>query len=116
MNVIHFSNAESYEPEKNWKRTSICNEEDISIEHFIKPPKHESPSHKHPSAQILMVLKGKLSVINEKNKEEILNEGDTVYIPGNEIHIIKNILDEPSIGIDIFIPRRPFNFWSEENS
>ena len=52
MNVIHFSNAESYEPEKNWKRTSICNEEDISIEYFVKPPKHESPSHKHPSAQI----------------------------------------------------------------
>lgn len=115
MNVIHFSNAESYEPEKNWKRTSICNEEDISIEHFIKPPKHESPSHKHPSAQILMVLKGKLSIIDEKNKEEILNEGDTVYIPKNEVHIVRNILDVPSIGIDIFIPGRDFNFWLQQS-
>jgi quercetin dioxygenase-like cupin family protein len=114
MNVIHFNKAKSYEPEKNWKRTSICHEEDISIEHFVKPPKHESPSHKHPSVQILMVLKGKLSIIDEKNNEEILNEGDTVYIPGNEIHIIKNILDEPSIGIDIFVPGRDFNFWLQQ--
>ena len=115
MNVIHFNKAESYESEKNWKRTSICNEEDISIEHFIKPPKHESPSHKHPSAQILMVLKGKLSIIDEKNKEEILNEGDTVYIPKNEVHIVRNILDVPSIGIDIFIPGRDFNFWLQQS-
>ena len=58
-----------------------------------------------------MVLKGKLSIIDEQNKEEILNEGDTVYIPGNEINIVKNILNEPSIGIDIFVPGRDFNFW-----
>lgn len=111
MRVIRFNNAERYEPEKDWKRISLCNEKDISIEHFVKPPNHASPSHEHPSTQVLIVLKGKLSVITEKDGEEVLEEGDAVYIPRNETHIVKNVLDEPSIGIDIFVPGRSFDFW-----
>ena len=81
MKVIHFSDAESYEPEKDWKRVNLCNEKDVSVEYFVKPPKHASPLHKHPNAQILIVFKGKLSIINEKDEEEVLNENDAVYIP-----------------------------------
>lgn len=111
MKVIHFNKAKSYEPEKNWKRVNLCNEKDVSVEYFVKPPKHASPPHRHLSAQILIVMKGKLSIINEKEEKEVLNEGDAVYIPGNETHIVKNILNEPSIGIDIFVPGRSFDFW-----
>ena len=75
MKVIHFNKAESYEPEKDWKRVSLCNEKDISIEHFTKPPKHASPSHEHPSSQVLIVIKGKLSVVTEKDGEEVCSHG-----------------------------------------
>jgi quercetin dioxygenase-like cupin family protein len=111
MKVIHFNEAESYEPEKDWKRASLCNEKDISVEHFLKPPNHASPSHQHPNAQVLIVLKGKMSVINEKGENYVLEKGDAIYIPESEIHIVKNVLDEPSIGIDIFVPGRSFDFW-----
>jgi quercetin dioxygenase-like cupin family protein len=111
MKIIRFNKAERYEPEKDWKRSSLCNEKDVSIEHFVKPPKHASPSHQHPSMQVLVVLKGKLSIVTEKDGEVVLGEGDTVYIPGNETHVVKNALDEPSKGIDIFVPGRPFDFW-----
>jgi quercetin dioxygenase-like cupin family protein len=111
MKVIHFNDAKSYEPEKDWKRVNLCNEKDISVEYFVKPPKHASPSHKHSNAQVLIVFKGKLAIINEKDEEEFLNEGDAVYIPENQTHIVKNILNEPSIGIDIFVPGRSFDFW-----
>jgi len=111
MKVIRFSSAESYEPEENWKRVSLCNEDDISIEHFIKPPHHASPLHEHPSAQVLVVLKGKLAILTNKNGEQTLEEGDAAYIPGNEPHVVKNPLDKPSIGLDIFVPGRPFDFW-----
>jgi quercetin dioxygenase-like cupin family protein len=93
MKVVRFSSAESYEPEKDWKRVSLCNEKDISIEHFIKPPHHASPLHDHPSG------------------EQVLGEGDAAYIPGNEPHVVTNLLDVPSIGLDIFIPGRSFDFW-----
>lgn len=111
MKVIHFNSAESYEPEKDWKRVSLCSEKDVSIEHFVKPPHHASPKHEHPNAQVLVVLKGKLSIINDEGEDHALEEGDAVYIPGNEPHIVKNTLDTPSIGIDIFVPGRSFDFW-----
>jgi quercetin dioxygenase-like cupin family protein len=110
MKVIRFKTAESYEPEKDWKRVSLCSEKDISIEHFVKPPHHASPNHEHPNAQILVVLKGKLAILTGKEKQT-LDEGDAVYIPGNELHVIENPLDEPSVGIDIFVPGRSFDFW-----
>ncbi len=56
MHVIHFDRAESYEPEKDWRRVSLCNQEAITIEHFVKPPGHSSPRHEHPNAQVLIML------------------------------------------------------------
>lgn len=111
MNIIRFNEAETYEPEKDWKRASLCNAQDISIEHFVKPPLHASPKHDHPNAQILVVLEGSLAIITDNDGEQVLNKGDTVYIPGNESHIVKNVCDEPSVGLDIFVPGRSFDFW-----
>ena len=115
MKVVRFNSAESYEPEKDWKRVSLCSEKEISIEHFVKPPHHSSPNHDHPNAQILVVLKGKLTIITD-NEEQVLDVGDTVYIPGDERHIVVNPLDEPSVGIDIFVPGRSFDFWLKRKS
>ena len=111
MKVIHFDSAASYEPEKDWKRVSLCNEEDVSIEHFVKPPNHSSPMHEHPNAQVLVVLKGKLAIVTDDSREQIIGEGDAVYIPGNQSHLVKNMLDEISIGLDIFVPGRSCDFW-----
>ena len=113
MKVIHFKEAESYEPEKDWKRVSLCAEQDISIEHFVKPPNHSSPLHDHPNDQVLVVLKGKLGIVTDNGGEQSVGEGDAVYIPGNEPHIVKNLLDEPSVGLDIFVPGRSFDFWKK---
>ena len=116
MKVIRFNQAETYEPEKDWKRASLCNQEDISIEHFIKPPKHASPKHDHPNAQVLVVLKGKLSIMPDGEDEQVLAEGDSAYIPGGEIHIVTNPLEESSVGLDIFVPGRSFDFWLKRKS
>ena len=110
MEVIRFNNAESYEPEKDWKRVSLCNQEEISIEHFIKPPSHASPRHEHSNAQVLIVLKGKLTITTDNDKQE-LSENDVAFIPGDEPHVVANPLMEPSVGIDIFVPGRSFDFW-----
>jgi quercetin dioxygenase-like cupin family protein len=111
MKVIHFNKADNYEPEKDWKRVSLCNQQDISIEHFVKPPGHASPRHNHPNAQVLVVLKGKIVILTDSGDEQELCEGDTAYIPGGETHVVTNPLDEPSIGLDIFVPGRSFDFW-----
>jgi quercetin dioxygenase-like cupin family protein len=110
MKVIRFDSAQTYEPEKGWKRVSLCCEKDISIEHFVKPPSHASPRHRHPSSQVLVVLKGRLCVVTDSQEEELAG-GDAVYIPGNEDHVIKNPLETECVGIDIFVPGRSFDFW-----
>ncbi|MHC4914249.1 MAG: cupin domain-containing protein [Planctomycetota bacterium] len=110
MKVIRFADAESYEPEKDWKRASLCAEEQISVEHFVKPAGHDSPLHDHPSAQVLVVISGKLSVtVGEAT--ETLGEGDAVFIPGSEPHVVGNPGETPSSGLDIFVPGRSFDFW-----
>ena len=57
------------------------------------------------------MLKGKLAIITDKGEEHALGEGDSAFIPGNESHIVKNLLNVPSVGLDIFVPGRSFDFW-----
>lgn len=110
MKVVRFSEAERYEPEDNWQRSSLCNENDVSIEHFVKPAGHASPHHAHANAQVLVVLDGKL-IISVEDDEQELGPGDAAYIAGNEAHVVRNPLDKPSCGLDIFVPGRSFDFW-----
>jgi len=111
MKVTHFDEAERYEPETDWRRVSLCSEGDVSVEHFVKPPGHASPRHEHPNAQVCVVLKGKLTILTDSDAEQELSEGDAAYIPGGEPHVVRNPLDEPSSGLDIFVPGRSFDFW-----
>ena len=58
MKVVRFEKAETYEPEKDWKRVSLCSETDVSVEYFVKPPEHASPRHQHLSGQVTIVSEG----------------------------------------------------------
>ena len=81
MKVVHIAEAENYEPEKDWKRISLCGECDISVEHFVKPPGHASPDHSHPNSQVLVVLEGKLVITTEKDGEQELGVDELFYLP-----------------------------------
>jgi len=111
MKVIHFAEAESYEAQKDWKRVSLCNETGVSVEYFVKPPRHASPLHRHPQAQVTVVVRGRMVVRTEADGEAVLEEGDAAFFAADEPHVVTNLLDETSAGIDIFAPGRPFDFW-----
>ena len=68
MKVSRFKTAERYEPEKDWRRASLCAEKDISIEHFVKPSHHASQNHNHPNAQVMIVVKGKLTIMTDREE------------------------------------------------
>jgi quercetin dioxygenase-like cupin family protein len=116
MKVVHLEEAESYEPQPDWKRASLCDEPSVSIEHFVKPPGHASPLHEHPQEQVTLVLAGQMRVVSERDGEAILGPGDTAHFTGGELHQIVNDLGEPSVGVDIFCPRRSFDFWRKRLS
>jgi quercetin dioxygenase-like cupin family protein len=110
MKVVHLEGARSYEPEPDWRRASLCAEEVVSVEYFVKPPGHASPLHAHPEAQVCIVVRGRMRAVAQ-GREELLGEGDAAYFEGGEPHSIVNDLDEPSVGIDVFAPGRSFDFW-----
>ena len=109
--VVHFIEADRYQPEQDWERVSLCAEESISVEHFIKPPGHASPMHDHPAEQVCVVIRGKMMIKTVDGHKEILEEGDAAFFAANEPHQVTNLLDVPSVGIDIFCPGRSFDFW-----
>jgi mannose-6-phosphate isomerase-like protein (cupin superfamily) len=111
VRAVRIATAESYEPERDWRRSSLCNEGDVSVEHFVKPPGHASPRHHHANSQVLVVLRGRLAVATDEEGELELGEGDAVYIPGGQAHVVTNPLDVASSGLDIFVPGRSFDFW-----
>ncbi len=113
MKIIRFETAESYEPEKDWKRIILCGEPEISIEHFAKPAQHASPAHYHENLQVLVVLKGTLIIKTDADGEQTLNEGDCAYLPSNESHSVINPSNEPAAGLDIFVPGRSIDFWPD---
>jgi len=114
MKLIKFSQAETYEPQPAWKRVSCCNEETISIEHFTKPPHHASPLHDHPAAQVLVVLEGRIAVETDEEGRLEAGPGDTLFIPGGQPHVVTNLNNSPSTGLDIFVPGRDFDFWLKQ--
>ena len=116
MKVMHVRDAEKYEPEKGWMRASTCSEKNISLEYFVKPVGHSSPIHNHPEEQVCVVISGQMRVRNAAGEEALLGPGDAVYFASNEPHSIENVLDQQSIGVDIFVPGRPFDFWLKRNT
>jgi quercetin dioxygenase-like cupin family protein len=111
MKVVHIEKAETCEPDPGWKRASLCSGSDVSVEHFVKPSGHASPLHHHGAAQVCIVTEGRMKVRCGSGEEAILGPGDAAYFAPNEPHSVENARDEPSTGIDVFVPGRSFDFW-----
>ena len=111
MRVIHLKEAEKYEPDSGWLRASVCCQKNVSVEYFVKQGQHSSPLHEHPQEQVCVVVKGRMLVRSGDGEEAVLEPGDAAHFEPDERHAIANAIDEESIGIDIFVPGRSFDFW-----
>jgi mannose-6-phosphate isomerase-like protein (cupin superfamily) len=60
--------------------------------------------HRHPSAQITYMLKGKMR-FSVEGEERVLSPGEFAYAPPNALHGIES-LDENVLALDIFSPPR----------
>ncbi len=46
-----------------------------------------------------------------EDEEVVLGEMDSVFFDKDEPHRVENVGEEKAVGIDIFVPERPFDFW-----
>ncbi len=60
-------------------------------------------SHSHPHEQASYIAKGSFEFVVDGEKE-MLNQGDSIYIPSNAEHGCKAL--EDSIIVDVFTPQR----------
>jgi mannose-6-phosphate isomerase-like protein (cupin superfamily) len=67
-------------------------------------PHLKGTPHRHDSAQIAYVLKGKLRMSVE-GEEKVLSPGEFAYVPAKALHGIES-LDEDVLVLDIFSPPR----------
>ena len=67
-------------------------------------PHLKGTPHRHPSAQITYILKGKMR-LSIDGEERVLSPGEFGYVPPNTLHGIESF-DEDVLALDIFSPPR----------
>jgi quercetin dioxygenase-like cupin family protein len=115
MRVVKLAAGETFQPEPGWLRVSLAGDRNISVEYFEKPVGHTSPLHTHPHEQVSIVLKGKMRVVNGDGESDVLSARDSAYFGSKEWHRTENVGDELAVGVDIFVPARPFDFWKKKS-
>jgi len=115
MKFVPFDDAERYEPEAGWQRVALAGSDRFSFEWFTKLPGHSSPMHYHENEQVCVCLEGTLVVHFEDDRVE-LGPYDSVWIEANEPHRVENEGAETAIGLDVFSPRRSFDFWTDRDA
>jgi len=113
MEFQSFEDAETYEPDPDWRRVSLAGSDRFTFEWFEKPPGHSSPMHNHENEQVCIALEGELTVYTEDD-EATLHENDSVWLDAWEDHRVENTGEETAIAIDVFAPGRGFDFWTDQ--
>ncbi|WP_123536225.1 cupin domain-containing protein [Halosimplex salinum] len=112
MERVSFDDAETYEPDEGWRRVALAGDDDVSLEWFEKPPGHSSPMHDHENGQVCLVLDGELTIHTEDDSER-LERHDSVWLDPWESHRVENEGEETAVSLDIFVPGRSFDFWTD---
>ena len=77
----------------------------LHAQHVQIAPDGAVPEHSHPHEQISFVTAGSIEMTID-GESAILEEGDTVVIPGEVTHGATTANDEPASLIDVFSPPR----------
>jgi quercetin dioxygenase-like cupin family protein len=65
--------------------------QNFAMRRFEIEVKGKVPLHNHPQEHEIYVLSGNAKFYNGENKEEIVKEGDVIFISPNEPHGIDNL-------------------------
>jgi quercetin dioxygenase-like cupin family protein len=91
---------------------SLTGSATFTFEWFEKPPGHSSPMHDHKNEQVCLFPSGELTLYTEDDSVT-LEEYDSVWLDSWESHHVANESDEPVVGLDVFVPSRSFDSWTD---
>lgn len=70
--------------------------------------------HDHENEQVCICLEGELTLYNEDDESTTLKQFDSVWLDSWETHRVANEGDKLAVGLDVFAPRRSFDFWTDQ--
>ncbi|KKN48871.1 hypothetical protein LCGC14_0648440 [marine sediment metagenome] len=77
-----------------WLIDDNSGSENFAMRRIEIKPERSVPLHNHLEDHEIYVLSGSAKFYNDVGYEEIVKEGDTVYIPPNEKHGIENLSEK----------------------
>lgn len=113
MERVSLSAAESVEPSPDIVVTQLAAGDRLSAQHVWFGPDTAGSEHSHPHEQVVYVTAGSL-VYYGPDGELPVRAGDSLVIPGDEIHGASNPGKEPAEVIEVFSPPRETHPWEEE--
>mgnify|MGYP000252837249 CR=1 FL=1 len=111
MEIVSPDDRDAEEPYEGAFLTQVLAGERMSVQHFRADPGLRSPEHSHEHEEVGYPIEGALTIVVD-GEEQTAEAGDVYRIPGDESHYTWNRGDEPTVGIMIFSPPRPYH-WSE---
>jgi mannose-6-phosphate isomerase-like protein (cupin superfamily) len=101
-NIVKDQEAGSTLPLGMSRRGIVLGEVMLALHEAV--PRLKGTPHRHPSAQITYMLKGKMR-LSIDGEERVLSPGEFAHVPPNALHGIES-LDEDVLALDIFSPPR----------
>ena len=81
----------------------------LSVGHLKIPVGHSLAPHRHAPQEVYYILKGRAHLLGFRDTAKNLKPGDTVYIPQNVLHGLKNVGNVPFELLWVF----PTDSWSQ---
>ncbi len=95
-------------PESSKLLARIMSSERMMVTHIKAKKGAFVPLHHHEAEQIILVLKGKIKAIMEKDSSQILGTGGIWVVPSNTPHSVEYV--ENTEAIEVVSPPRLDNF------
>jgi mannose-6-phosphate isomerase-like protein (cupin superfamily) len=102
MDIVRDQEAGATLPQGMTRRGIVLGDVMLALHEAV--PKLKGKPHRHPSAQITYMLKGRMR-LSIDGEERVLSPGEFGYVPPNALHGIES-LDEDVLALDIFSPPR----------
>lgn len=99
-------------------RVIVGKDSEIEAKHFVQGfvtiyPEGYIPSHKHNEEETYTILSGKGEMTVE-GESKIVHEGDIVYIPSGQSHMLKNVGDKDLLMMFVYSPKVIAEHWQLE--
>jgi len=112
MEIVSPDDRETVEPFEGAFVTQVVAGEQMSVQHF-RAEGGLAPEHSHEHEEVGHPVEGTLTLVVD-GEEHVVETGEVYRVPSGVPHAIGNAGGEPTAGIMVFSPPRPFHWTASD--